>query len=1712
MIDPISIQDIHNATKAYKFGGVMPLDVQADLNEFREELNNPELSSEERIAFEQAIANIMAKYPDETQLDEISMQDDAIDYLINGNWYKQHPEKLIGTPILDKNRYGDEIQVIKGTLSDLSRIELDSDLKQLAKNVNIGLSEVKETVSEKLNDPSNQEFIAQIIEKSNVSIGFKAVQKKKKKEESLNEDYQPKVENIQTYKEIFKKLNPSISNEELKAYIWYKEKIGQRLSSQWYELAYGDGVGYMETSEEQVSIWAKTGLLFYSDGELLPLPLFVSGNVYEKISRLVKVGENSGGDIDYIVNTYGAESLAEHLRVLNQSYSSIYDNRLIITGNEDDKSLILKPTSKFARAFMIDHTNSFEEFKWWGYRAGDSRPKFDKIEGREYQKDTFESLSLTDAYCLWLTINRNKLEIKGNITYYDIIYYYIDKRHKSTPQMLSAAQEAEFKANQLRLKSKSAMEGNRLFLQFLAEELDINQKVAVETQWNASFNNYAKVDYNKIPVAFNVTNSFFGEEPFEIKPEKREAVSFLFNEGTGCLAFDVGVGKSISAIFTMEQFMVAGYCKRPFVVIPNQTYKQWLSEIKNALPHRKINGLYNLGNDYIEQIVDENNNIQMVEEGSISVITYEGFSKLGFNESTRMNLMSSLYEILNQGGADEQLSDKQRASFREKLEGLIGKGLKGTNIEIESLGFDFVCYDEAHALKKVFTTVKGEAEEKGKKAKTQYSLQSGMPSNTALKGFMISNYILKSNNNRNVIMLTATPFTNSPLEVFSMLAMVAYHHLAKLGIVNINDFFDNYIDVRTELTINHKMTPQYKQVVKGFNNLPSLQKIIFRFFNYKDGDDVGVERPNKIVIPYTKVLVDGTIVKLDDDKQVTSNIEMTALQKSYMDDIVAYAEGKSEISSRASEDEGDEDENEPFVEYKGSKIYGDKESGFRVDGEIFETLKEAKDSLEESNIEEEALSKDEKSGVRALKSMNYSRNLALSPYLYQFNNLSKPTYQTYISTSPKLQYVMDCIRSVKKYHEEHNEPVSGQVIYMDRGVKYFNLIKDYLIYEIGFMPHEVGMITGSMNSEKKRIAQDAFLGQKYNEKTKDYESITDEQRMKVLIGTGSIKEGMNLQKKSTVLYNCFLDWNPTDVIQLEGRIWRQKNQFANVRIVNPLVMDSIDIFMFQKLEEKTSRINTIWSANGKSVFKIEELDPEELKFALIKDPRTIAKLEVETKSVKLRDEVNSIKVIDDRLEKYIEAQNNLEYYGEKVDNVLKEFAPNKVSLDLMSKINYLVGVYKSDMPKDGMGRIMLGSYDKQQYSRGNHEYVEKYKGVEISPFEQPYKQYWFSYLTDAKRLIEKEDRDLLSPRNIDKNNVKMYIEDSKLKMADIEKEIEYLKSDDYVKKRSEEIFQKRLDEKIETKTIGQLVVEFERLNYLLSIKKGHDTKPKAPFVYDKSVFLDENGLAKIDEATIALLTEGVSSLPQTKELNVDANGEYTEDRRLLHYDIINRVKNNSHCVDNDSPIAILTGGSPASGKSTFLKTYAPYLLSDEIMKIDADEIRAMLPEYEGWNAAVTHLETKDIVNTLLTDSEIGIPCKFDLIYDGTMNSAKNYLPLIGLLHRLGYKVFIIYMDNVPYQVVKDRSLKRYQNPQSGRFVPLEVIDDFFSKGKAALDELKTKVDGYMVVDANSKDYKIIEEGGMKLPDNRNYQKLGRPVKTGHLVTKLIKAIKLLSNV
>ena len=1116
-----------------------------------------------------------------------------------------------------------------------------------------------------------------------------------------------------------------------------------------------------------------------------------------------------------------------------------------------------------------------------------------------------------------------------------------------------------------------------------------------------------------------------------------------------------------SAIFAIAQALENEYCKRPFIVVPNQVYKQFTAEIKEILPNVRIYDLYNLSTDFISQLYDENGNVMKVEEGSISIMTYQGFERIGYQQHTQDRMFSQLTDaisMLQEMDLSTKAGEKAVVREGEKIGGVIGTALSKSTVTIEDLGFDFVCFDEAHAMKKIFSQVKAKSVE-GKKQKKMYEITAGKPSATGIKGYFACSYIQMNNSGRNVLLLTATPFTNSPLEVYSMLSMVAYTYLREIGLSNINDFFDNYCEMSYELVINSKLKPERKQIFKAFDNLVSLQKLVYKYMLYKGTDEMNIKRPDKWMLPYKGRLIKNKFVDALPEDFVDTVLTLTEEQKLMMDDVIAYVEGTLSYAT---------------LEEKSMQIadtdLGDEDEGVLDSDEIIE--------VDESNLDS-----NEKAGVRTLRGVGFAQNIALSPFLYKFSGLGEPGYKDYIEKSPKLNYVMSCIKTVIDYHKAKGELMSGQIIYMNRGKKYFDLIKEYLVKELGFEPREIGMIrSGEGGKDHKEEVMNAFNGYKYDEKIRQYKDIPDEDRMKVIIGTASMKEGMNLQRYSTVLYNAYVDWNPTDQIQLEGRMWRQGNTFMNVRVVLPMMADSMDIFLFEKLEQKTRRINSIWNYDGQTnVLPVEELDPKEQKIELIRNPYVIAELKTEGAITELEEQRSLI-------ENNIQKAGNISQFIATRDSLHKDLAqimeiiaPEKVKTSTENMAKFFEATVKSGKIKRGDDELDVDALIRQSGVSTYSLSLVDYSGHLSTPWD-------YGRMKGSIAMLKKAKRDFLDKYDIKENKDALdnFIENENRKITQIQDDISNLKSEEYLRKRAFEIEQERAEKKITFASVSERVEEFKTLNYLLSLIREDKPDTADRFIYEEIEGcppLTDDGERDTSAKAIKKLEKCIAQIPQTKALHFK-DGQYTKERVKLHNLIKGRIRAKAECVvEQKAPIAILTGGVPGSGKTYFLKNYAPFLLKENIFKIDADAIREELPEYKGWNASATHLETRDIYMSLLDEISKGQPCKYDILWDGTMNKAQNYLPLIGKLQKLGYKIYVIFVQ-VPWDVSRKRVIDRYK--KSGRYVTLEVVDEANKAGLKGFDKVKALADGYMLVDGVTGE--ITDKSGEQVIDERDYFK------------------------
>jgi predicted kinase len=636
----------------------------------------------------------------------------------------------------------------------------------------------------------------------------------------------------------------------------------------------------------------------------------------------------------------------------------------------------------------------------------------------------------------------------------------------------------------------------------------------------------------------------------------------------------------------------------------------------------------------------------------------------------------------------------------------------------------------------------------------------------------------------------------------------------------------------------------------------------------------------------------------------------------------------------------------------------------------------------------------------------------------------------------------------------------------------------------------------------KDYIKNLFNGEIYNENTQLFEPVPDADRLKVVIGSSTIKEGINLQVYGTVLYNCFIDWNPTDIQQLEGRVYRQGNTFNSVRIVNPLMIDSADIFLFQKLQEKTSRLNTIWATDGKTnVLNTEEFNPEELKYALIRDPEVIAELKSIEEKSKIEGKVISLNRQIDTIARIKENVATINSHFKTIKERLVGYRNWESTGDKLKDAEILVRL-TNDVEKkqtDDAGAKLVSQYERNRGKNSWESYdqwqerIAKLDKGKISNKDVFTKHYEFKDFAVAVRDVVRAENDFIRQNGIEGfslNNLAPlddFLKDIEQKIADADKDKKHLESDEYKKALAKEEAEKREQNKLEYKPLEQNVADFCKLNYLLSdkkIKKGVTKFKSCPP-------MDDAGNRLIDADALAHLDTCIAHAGQTKDIYYnEETKQYTPEREAVHNKIINDLFENVKCVKKGAPIAVFTGGSPASGKTTYLKKIANYLLTPDVFKLDADEIRSKLPGYEGWNANATHKETQDIVNELLNRVGDG-SCRYDFVYDGTMNKAQKYFSLINKVKGLGYKTFIIFFD-IPYAVARERALNRYK--KSGRYVPMEVIDDFFkvipdhnglTMGQYALNELKSQVDGYIVIDGITG--QIISKGGEALPNERVYE-------------------------
>lgn len=1265
----------------------------------------------------EAVKHTKQFYADRIKLHPESATEDIWN---SGNYFKLHPDHILGVEAKGTTRWGEEITIVKKdkSIGEISKLIIGDGITPKPEPWHLDMAAPK-AEGKKFAATDREKRIAEAIEKT-----------KHQKENP------PVAGGIQMtgFADIQTKYGGNITEDEIRVWVWYQR--GRMFSDSAIlnkQNGYYNYITPLTEVEEKKQQWLKAGLLCYDGNEYLPAVLFFAGNIN---GRILTVRNNEGKIMDAI----GKEAFQKQIDGLQAAMPA----PLKLMAPESER-LFLSPIDPFCQKHTISTL----------------------ADGTVFEEET----TLVFAFEQWME-SLSEQDFKNGSNSYEVRFYYMQRGRfpNDTPQ-----------SEKIAVKRRAQQDGLALFSRFLYEAVTREDQQIIEHIWNTTYNGYKEFDYNKIPIGFEI-NKYFKGGALAPTPAQWDGVRFLTVNGSGTCAYDVGVGKTMTAILAMAQALYTGQCKRPLVIVPNPTYKKWIAEtvgefnadgtvkVNGVLPQYRdrINDYYNLGVEIEDKLPE-----RWAKDYTITFITYEGLLKLGLSKAVRDSLGEELFTILQQGNLEARDIEK----LREEIDSIVGNLNSEVIANFDDLGFDYIVCDEAHNFKKIFTRVQGRKGEGDgdKKATSPYQIDSGPPSNRGLKLFALTQYVLRQNSMRNVILLTATPFTNSPLEIYSMLALTSYQLLEQRGITNLIDFFDKFINEESELSITIKGKFESKPVIKTFNNRIVLQSIIFNSIIYKTGEEAGVPRPIKIVYPWVK---DEKGILLPPDKRIDSSLRPTPDQERWLKEVARFANAEKGNAI------------EPFVP---ASYY---EDGKKDKGKLM---------------------------GRVLIAINLAKMCTLSPYLMKVGGEEEgvnvyekenPDYKEFIKSSPKLTYVMDCIKTVREWHVARNEPVSGQIIYMNMATSYFPFIKEFLVQQIGYDAKEVEIIIGGMSQEKKERIKDKFLSGD----------------VKIIIGSASIKEGIDLQTRTTVLYNCNMDWNPTDIKQLEGRAWRQGNIHSYVRIVTPLIENSLDVFLFQKLEEKTSRINDIWYRKGRgNVLKLEDFDPAELKMGLMTDPEERVKAEIELEVTKLQNR----KAVSDGVAKRVgeaqEAIKEITDAGREIDNDYQD-GKKELAIVLREYRDVLADKNISNTKRtefESKERTLAELLGREVTDKTKIAVAKRYaKNIIATAGQwQHYKAYRIINNCDdqTKRFNELENvqKNILEPKGLTMaDDLEPVITEAQKESLETDKEIKHLKSEEYIKQRVEQVKDEMAAKKALSKSIEERVKEFTRQNYLLSCLKG----------------------------------------------------------------------------------------------------------------------------------------------------------------------------------------------------------------------------------------------------------------------------------------------------
>ena len=631
---------------------------------------------------------------------------------------------------------------------------------------------------------------------------------------------------------------------------------------------------------------------------------------------------------------------------------------------------------------------------------------------------------------------------------------------------------------------------------------DEERRTALARLYNETFNAIVNPKYDGSHLSVNGINA-----DFSLRPHQANAVHrIIASGGNTLLAHRVGAGKTLEMAAAAMKLRELGVVKKPVFVVPKSLVAQWGVEFHSYFPASRLlvadDKSFTPGNRRIFTNQIANGDFDAV------IVSYEQFEKIPMSVEYQQRFYEEQIDEIIAAIAEEKAEsrdgkgmtvkemEKKKAQLEKKLKELTSKPKDDDNVNFEMLGIDSLFVDEAHNFKNL---------EYVSKMSNVAGLGSAKGSQRAFDLYTKIRYLQGLNGGRGIVFATATPVMNSMVELYIMQRYLQPDILDRLGLKSFDAWAKQFGEVVNKWEINPSGTGmRQKQVFANFRNLNELQ-LLFRSFS-----DVLTEVPG-LKIPKMK----GGAVKIVE-------CEPGEFQKNFMQELQKRAENVKNVDPSV--------DNMLKITSDGRKVSYTQR-------------------MIDPSLPYEPGSKIFRAADNVLAEYKASADIKGTQIV--FLDMATPKGTDKSKTDAVAEDTTD-----ESYDEE--------------SARLYDDMRDYLAKK-GIPKKEIAFIhEADSDAKRKQLFEDVNNG-----------------KVRVLIGsTGKMGVGMNAQKRIVAIHHLDAPWRPGDVEQRDGRAFRQKNMNEEVSKYVYVTKGSFDSRLWDILDRKQHFINQIM--NGEDVGRTAE--------------------------------------------------------------------------------------------------------------------------------------------------------------------------------------------------------------------------------------------------------------------------------------------------------------------------------------------------------------------------------------------------------------------------------------------------------------------------------------------------------------------------------------------